>query len=126
MGSVTPRNIRSFTAGGAITAFTFVKFDSDGVKVVACGANERAIGIAQVAASASGDQVEVAMPGGGGKLKINETLTAGKMLTSTAGALGEKADAAGEWVGAIAYEGGVQNDIIETMVTGFQAVADDT
>jgi hypothetical protein len=125
MSHLAPK-IQSFVAGGNLSAlqYTFVKFGSDSKTVVACGANERAIGIVQNA-PAAGQIAEVAVIGGGAYLKVNEVIALGKMLTSTSGGLGEVADAAGEWVGALAYQDGVQNDVINVVVIGCQAYASD-
>lgn len=104
--------------------YRFVKLSTDGQHVDICGANERACGILMNAPN-TGEAAVVALPGGGALLKINEAVTIGKMITSIAAGIGEKADAAGEWVGALAYDGGVQNDVISVEVVGFQAVASD-
>lgn len=126
MSASSQPRIKALRGSGVIPAYSFVKFHTDKETVITCGANERAIGIAQnSAASVDGDIIEVAFPGGGAKLKVAETVALGKMLTSTAGALGEVADAAGEWVAAVAYEDGVVNDIIGVEVVLFQAVASD-
>ena len=121
----TPKTY-TYEAEGAITAFTFVKFGTTKNQVKQCGANERAIGIYYGSDDAAdGEKVSVALPGGGALLQVNETVALGKMLTSTAAGLGEVADAAGEWVGALAYESGVQNDIIGVEVVAFTAHASD-
>jgi hypothetical protein len=125
MGSVGERKIQSFRAGGVIAAFVAVKLDTDDNSVVKCGANERAIGVAQTAATAEGEQVEVALFGGSGKIKVNETIAKGKMLTATADGYGEVADAAGEWCFGVAMEAGVQNDVIWAQLTGFPAQGTD-
>ncbi len=123
--SSTPR-IKTFKAGGTIPAFSFVKFDTAKDTVVVCGANERAIGIHMGSASiAEGERAEVALPGGGAKLLVSETIALGKLLTSTATGKGEVADAAGEFCAAIAHEDGVANDIIGVEVIAMQAVASD-
>lgn len=117
--------IQSFKSSGVIAPNTFVKFGATKDLVAACGLNERAIGIAQNNANtADGDSVEVVVAGGA-KLKCAETIALGKFVTSTAAGLGEVADAAGEWVGAIAMEDGLVNDIIGVRIEGFQAVASD-
>jgi len=59
------------------------------------------------------------------KLKINETVTAGKFLVPTAAGLGEIGDAAGERYGAIALAGGVQNDIIPVLAIQGELEASD-
>lgn len=124
--STSPMRIRSFLADGAITQYTFVTFGTDNEHVAAntTGAG-KVRGIAQSAATAAGDTVEVALPGGGGLLKVNETITAGNYLASTTSGLGELADAAGEHVGAVAQEDGVQNDVIDVEVTSFETNAAD-
>lgn len=118
--------IKSFIAGEDLSSdqYKFVKLSGDGKTVVGCGANERSCGIL-MNDPGNGERAEVALPGGGGLLKINENVALGKMLTSTSGHLGEVADAAGEWVGAVAYDSGVQNDVISVEVTGFPAQASD-
>jgi hypothetical protein len=73
----------------------------------------------------SGERAEVALPGGGGLLKINEAIDALELLTPTSGALGEQCDAADEWCGAIAQEGGAQNDVIEVLVAAFYSSKSD-
>lgn len=125
MSHSDPR-IYSFVAGANLSAlqYTFVKFGADNKTVAACGANERAIGIL-MNKPLLGERAEVALPGGGAYLKVNENIALGKLLTSTAGGLGEVADAAGEWCGAIAYQAGVQNDVIAVEVIATQAQASD-
>jgi hypothetical protein len=126
MSSTLHRNIRTYMSGGVIAEATFVKYDTDGVRVVACGANGRAIGIAQGSTTAANQAVEVAMIGGGARLKVAGTTAAGKCLTSDASGLGVVGSASGQWIGAVALEAGVANDITEVEVSHFQLVADDT
>lgn len=126
MAAHSPKKCLTFTASGAILKNSFVKFGSTKDLVAQCGANERAIGIfVSHADAASGDSVDICLPGGGASLKVNETVALGKMITSTSTGIGEVADAAGEWVGAIAYESGVQNDVIGVEVVALQAYASD-
>jgi hypothetical protein len=125
MSSYSQPRLKAFKAGSAITGYTFVKFGADEKTVVPCALNERAIGIAQCDQANVGGPVDVALPGGGAALKISEDVALGKLLTSTAGALGEVADAAGEWVGAIAHKAGVANDVIAVEVIQTQAQASD-
>ncbi|MCK5608281.1 DUF2190 family protein [Candidatus Pacearchaeota archaeon] len=123
--SSTPRKV-TLKASGAITKYTFVKFGATKDLVAQCGANERSIGICQATADAAdGEFVEVALPGGGALLQVGETVALGKILTSTSAGLGEVADAAGEWCGALAYESGVVSDIIGVEVIATQAQASD-
>ena len=116
---------QTFRSSGVIAPNTFVKFGATKDVVAKCGLNERAIGIsANDASTVDGDVVEVVVDGGA-HLKVSETVALGKMITSTANGEGEVADAAGEWVGALAYEDGLANDVIGVKVVGFQAVASD-
>jgi len=126
MSASSAPKVKAFLGSGIVPAYSFVKFGATKDVVTACGLNERAIGIAQnSAASVDGDVLEVALMGGGAKLKCSEAIALGKMLTSSAGGLAKVANAAGEWIGAIAFEDGVLNDIIGVEVVGFQAVASD-
>ena len=126
MSSTSAPKIKAFTAGGVIPEFTFVKFGADKQTIVACGLNERAIGIAQNrGGSILGDTVEVALPFGGAKLKLTGVTALGKMLTSAADGKGYVPAAGGLWVAAVAYEDGVAGDIAFVMVTGFPSAASD-
>jgi len=125
MASSSEPRYRTFKADGAITQFSFVKYGTDTDHVAQAGANEKCRGIAMTAATAAEDKVEVALPGGGGKLKLAETVVGGNYLTSTAAGLGEVVDAADEPVGARAENGGVANDVIAVEVLDFKASASD-
>ena len=118
MASYSEPRKKAFKADGAIVQYTFVKGGSDKEHVAACEANEKAIGIAASAASAAEDVLEVFLFGGGGLLKLNETVVFGDSLTSTATGLGEVADADLEWCAAIAMQAGVQNDVIYVELVG--------
>jgi len=126
MASITQPQITTFKAGGAINAYRFVTISSAG-EVTECGANGKAIGISQNSSSvASGEFVEVALPGGGAKLTVSEACAVNKFLTSTSVGKGEIVDAAGEYCGAIAFEAGAADgDIIGVRVVAFTAVASD-
>ncbi len=116
----------SFKTAADLSAYQycFVKLSSATV-VAACGANERAIGILQNKPDASGKEAVVRVLGVS-QLKVNEAIAVGKMITSTSGALGEVADAASEWVGAIALEAATaQNDRIAVLLAGFDAYESD-
>ena len=127
MAAVTqPVNITTFKAGGTIRKYRFVALSAAGT-VTECGANGKAIGIYQGDSScASGDMIEVALSGGGAKLEVSEAAAQGKFLTSTSVGKGEIADAAGEFVGAIAFEaGGADGDVVGVRVVAFTAHASD-
>lgn len=59
------------------------------------------------------------------KLKISETVAAGKFLVPGTGGLGEVGDAAGERYGAVALENGSANDIISVLVVQGELEASD-
>ena len=120
-----PVNITTFKAAGAIRPYRFVKFSAAGT-VVECTANGKAIGIGQNDADiASGEFIEVALSGGGAKLKVAETVAQSNFLTSTGTGKGEIADAQHEFVGAIAFEAGAADDIIGVRVVAFSATQSD-
>lgn len=126
MGSYQEPRIKTFIAGADLSAKknTFVMFGSNEKLVVSATLNARTIGILMNAPLA-GEPAEVALPGGGALLKLAEAAALGKLLTSTATGTGEIADAAGEWVGAMAYEGGTTGDVIYVEVIAMQAQASD-
>lgn len=106
--------------------YCYVKTDATDGKVVACGANEKMLGILQNKPNgATNDDVAIVRLGGVSKLKINETVTPGKFLTSTSASLGEVCDAAGEEYGAIALCDGVQNDLISVLIARGEVEATD-
>jgi hypothetical protein len=122
MASSMKPHIRTYVASGAINAYSFVKFDSGSnakqPTVVQCGAGDRPIGIAQNDANAaSGDEVEVARPGGGGLLKISGTIALGNFIKSDGSGYGVATANAGDAYGAQADEGGAANDVIGVMVS---------
>jgi len=106
--------------------YRFVKRDATDGKVVACGANEKPLGILQNAPNgSSADAVAVVRISGVSKLKIAETVTFGKFLTSTSSSTGEVCDAAGEEYGAKALCDGSADDLITVLVCHGEAEATD-
>ena len=126
MSSYAQPNLKTYKAGADLRAkqYHFVKFGATKDVVVACAANERAIGILMNQPN-SNEAAEIALPGAGALLKVSEVVALGKLLTSTAAGQGEVADAAGEFCGAMAYEDGVADDVIFVMVIATQAQASD-
>lgn len=97
--------------------YHFVKTDATDGKAVACGANEKPLGILQNAPDGDpDDRTAIVRVQGISKLKVNETVIPGNFLTSTSGSLGEVCDAAGEEYGARALADGVQNDLVSVLV----------
>jgi len=126
MASITQPQLTTFKAGGTIRKYRFVKLDSAG-QVVECTASGRAIGVGQNSESvSSGEFIEVALSGGGAKLEAAEAIGIGKLITSTSVGKGEVADAANEFVGAIAFEpAAADGDVIGVRVVAFQATQSD-
>lgn len=106
--------------------YCFVKRDATDGKVVACGANEKPLGILQNAPNGSSkDAVAQVRISGVSKLKLAETVTFGKFLTSTSSSTGEVCDAAGEEYGAKALADGDANDLITVLVCHGEVEASD-
>jgi len=104
--------------------FHFVKISADHT-VNLCGANERAIGILQNEPDAANESATVRVLGVS-KLVAGEGIAVGKMITSKSDGHGEVADAASEWVGALALKAASDSgDIIEVLVTHFDAYESD-
>lgn len=118
--------VRTYVAAGVINPFCFVKFDTT---APATGKNPRVVvcesgaadGIAQnEVATAAGDEVEVAFPGGGAKLKLGGTVTVSNSVKPTTGGVGIATTSAGDHVGAHAVESGVSGDVIGVHVERFE------
>lgn len=88
--------------------------------VAKCGAGERPIGVQMnVPSSNTGSQLEVAMPGGGAKLKLAGTVALGQLIKSDADGKGVVVAGAGEEYGARALKAGVSGDVIPVdVITG--------
>jgi hypothetical protein len=111
--------IKSYNAGGAITAFSIVKPGSNDYDVVlgAAGA-DKVIGVTREFAAASGEPVDV-IHDGIANLKLGGTVTRGDLLMSDGSGFGIVASAgAGTNVRVIgaAIISGVSGDIIPVMV----------
>jgi len=103
--------VLTFTAGGAINQYNVVKRGSSDSLVVECtAAADKSLGVA-MSESASGALVEVAVAGGGAKVKLGGTVAGGDLLTSTAAGVAVVA-ATTERVIGVAMQSGVSGDII--------------
>ena len=88
-----------------------------GEKVVACGANEKVLGILQNKPNGSTNQATARVRIlGNSKLSIAETVAFGNYLTSTAASKGEVADAANEELGAKSLTSGESGDLIDALI----------
>jgi len=117
----------TYTATTDISAYQyyFVKLVSG--LVVACGANEKPLGILQnkPVGTATASALATVRVGGISKLKISETIVPGNFLTSTSAALGEVCDAANEEYGAVALTDGQANDLIAVLIQRGEVTASD-
>lgn len=111
----TPREF-GFIAGADLSAkqFRFMVHGSADNLVVAAGAGVNAIGVL-MNAPASGERAEVALQGGGGKLKLAGTVARGSLIKSDANGDGLAA-VAGDKFGAMAMASGVSGDVIPVEV----------
>jgi hypothetical protein len=114
--SSTPR-IFSFKAAAAQAAYTFVKPGADAQHVgIASASSDKLVGIAMSAPTAAEDDIEVALPGAGAKLKLGGSVSFGDILTADASGFGVATTSNAARAGAMAMADGVANDIIPVEV----------
>jgi hypothetical protein len=109
---------RTYIAGGAISARSFVKFSADSVVVAATGPTDDIIGISAELDVAQGERVDV-YRAGSAELKLGGNVTRGAPLTAGAAGVGvTAAPAAGvrNRHGAFAEVSGVSGDIIDVEI----------
>jgi len=129
MSYMQPR-IKSFKCGSDLSAkqFTFVKFGSDDETIVPCTvADEKSIGVLMNAPDFSvGEFAEVALPGGGAKLKASGVIPRGSYISSAVTSGQAKVAAPGSGlhshVGAIAHATSATNDIISVELVAFDLI----
>jgi hypothetical protein len=122
MSSIVKPLIAAFVADAAIAKGQAVKIGSDSQHVAKVSAvTDESIGVAQSVASAAGDVIEVALPGGGAKCLAKTTIAAGDLLGHNADASLQKVDAANSRIIAVALEGAVAGDLFSAMVQVAQA-----
>ena len=113
MSTISEPRMKTFLSKGVIRPFRYVKWGTNEGEILESDLNEKSVGVYQGSTTlASGEFADVALPGGGALLQVSETVTKGKLLTSTADGEGEVVDAAGEFYGAAAYQAGAANDVI--------------
>ncbi len=105
--------------------YHFVSLSSAGI-VNLSSANGRTIGILQNMPDAAGEQAIVRVLGVS-KLVSGEAIERGTMITSTSAGHGEEADAASEWVSAIALEtsSATDGDFMTVLIRRFDSYASD-
>lgn len=116
----------SFKAAGDLSSHQYKFMTLSAAETVnLCGANGISIGILQNQPDAAGEIARVRIIGIS-ELIVGEGAARLKMLTSTSVGLGEIADAADEFVGAIALEtAAAANDRIAVLITQFDAHSSD-
>lgn len=94
-------NMQSYLAGEDLSAkqYTFVKFSSSAARTVVAvsGTSDVPCGVL-MNAPASGEAADVAMLGGGAKLKVAGAIAPGGRVKTNASGQGVAASADGEWV----------------------------
>lgn len=124
MASSSEPKIYTLLAGAAIAKGKAVKIGSDDNHVIASTANTSLnMGVSQNAPAAAEDPCELALPGGGGKGLLGETVVAGNHLVSHTDGTLVKPNASGDQIIAKAMEGGVAGDLIDIEVISGQAAA---
>lgn len=122
MSSNFAPNFQTFYSDAAIAKGSAVKIGTDREHVAVGSANtDKCIGIAQNAATAAEDAVEVALPGGGAKALLGEDVSAGAYLVCHTDGTFVLPNAAGDHVCAIAMEDGDSGEFIDVMVVAFEA-----
>lgn len=113
MSAISQPRIQTFVAAAAMTKGQAVKFGADEKHVaLASASTDAVIGTVYSDSVISGDPVEVAIPGGGGKGLCHGTIAAGKFVCAyTDGSL-QQVTASGDRHCGIAMAAGVAGDII--------------
>lgn len=118
MSSFAQQNILTFMADGAIPKGSVVKVGSDAKHVAkSTAATAKNFGIAQNAATAADDKVEVALPGGGAKGLAGGTISYGDLLTADSNGALVATTTANDRVVGIALEDAVANDVFSVFVS---------
>ncbi len=113
-------NCLTFKAGAAIPEGSVVKPGADNQHVLkSAAATSKNFGIAQNAALAAEDKVEVALPGGGGKGLAGGSISFGDCVTSDGNGALVTTVTAGDRVVAIAMEDASAGDLFSLQVVSF-------
>jgi hypothetical protein len=124
MASSSQPKIVAILAGAAISKGMAVKKGSTDSYVIKGTANtSKCVGVAQNAPTTADDVCEVALPGGGGKGLLGESVAMGDLLVSHTDGTLVKANASGDHIIAMAMRDGSANDLIDIEVMVSQAAA---
>ena len=121
MASYIEPKMHTLKAGADLSAkqFHFVKFGASDSLVVACSVlGEGAIGVL-MNAPASGEAAEIALIGGGAKIKSGATIARGGEISSSASGQAAVALTTHD-VMAIAMESGVSGDVIPVILVRYE------
>lgn len=117
---------RGFVADAAIAQFARVVFESDG-RIVTAGLTEPGIGIAQTAAFAAGDIIDVKLWNSGGtfKMRASEALAVGAVLyTESDGEVQDTAQATAVPFAQALEAATADGDIIECALLPYRGAAE--
>lgn len=120
---LTPVLTKTFNAGGAIPAYSWVKFGADDrTVVVAAAATDAIIGLSTSLPAASGERVDVILAGIGEAVLAGNVTRGGLVTSNSAGACVAAAPSAGanNRVGGTAFASGVSGDVIPVLVVPHQ------
>ena len=117
MSSHACPNVLTFKAGGAIPKGSVVKPGADREHVAkATAATDKSFGLAQNAAAAAEDLVEVALPGGGAKALAGGSISFGDLLAADSNGALVATTTANDRVVAVAMEDAVAGDLFSCHV----------
>ena len=112
MSSSSEPRIKTFKADGAIGQYRFVKPGSDENHVAQADVGSTPIGVAQVAAAAAEDKVEVHLLSGGTLVQLGGTVSGGDSLKPDANGKAIVASVDTNKAGALAMDAGILNDVV--------------
>ncbi len=117
MSAYMPPRVVTLKCGAAITKGMIVKPGADRDHVVkTAAATSKNLGIALNDTTTAEDKVEIALPGGGAKVLLADTVSFGDLITGDSAGKGVATVTAGDRYVAIAMEDGVVGDLIAVEV----------
>lgn len=122
MASNHPSNVKAYRAEADLSAkqYRFVIPSTDDKHIAISGAGGQSLGILMNEPAAAEEAAEIALIGGGAKIKLAATVALNGQIKSDANGDGVPADTDKDWCGAIAVEAGVSGDIVSVMVAAFE------
>ncbi len=111
MSSSSEPRVKAFKADGVIGQYRFVKPGTDEDHVAQAGVGDTPIGVAQVAAAAAEDLVEVHLLSGGTLVQAGGAISAGDSLKPDANGKAVAAAVAADKAGGLAMDAAVADDV---------------